>query len=132
MGNTRNFAEVIRRKLSSNPDLAEAVERESFQSDIAAKIYNARKAAKLTQQQLADRVQTKQSAVARWENAEYDSHSLSLLRRVAKALGCSIRVEFVPLQASPPPASSEIRVESRAERKTGKRFAGATARKNRP
>ena len=91
---TKDFAAVINAKLASNPDLAAAVENESFNSDIAMKVYEARNALGLTQQQLADRAGTHQSVISRIEDADYDGHSLTLLKRVAEALGRQLRIEF--------------------------------------
>jgi len=59
-------------------------------------IYKARKKAKLTQQQLAERVGTKQPVIARLEDADYKGHSLAMLRRIAEALDTKIEVRFVP------------------------------------
>lgn len=94
MSKTRNFADVIRRKLAKSPDLAEAVERERFNADIASQIYEARKEANLTQAQLADRVGTHQSVIARLEDADYDSHSLTMLKKIAEALGKRVSVSL--------------------------------------
>jgi ribosome-binding protein aMBF1 (putative translation factor) len=100
MGRTKNFADFIRAKLAANPELAEAVEDESFNAYIAMQVYEARTAAGLTQKQLAERAGTKQSVISRIEDADYDGHSLSLLKRIARALGMKLRVEFC---ASPTP-----------------------------
>jgi transcriptional regulator with XRE-family HTH domain len=59
-------------------------------------IYDARNAAGLTQSQLADRVGTSQSAIARLEDADYEGHSLSMLRRIGEALNQKIEIRFVP------------------------------------
>lgn len=91
MAKTRNFAEVIRAKLAANPDLAALVETESFNADVAAKVYQLRTNARLTQKQLADRVGTQQSVISRIEDADYDGHSLSLLKRIATAFGKKVR-----------------------------------------
>src|SRR5438132_345183 len=100
MTRTKNFAEVIRAQLSRDEDLAEGVEIESFNADIAMKVYEARREARLTQRQLAERVGTQQSVISRIEDADYDGHSLSLLRRIAKALELSVRIEFYPSPAA--------------------------------
>jgi transcriptional regulator with XRE-family HTH domain len=94
MARTRNYADVIRDKLAANPALAEAVEVESFNADLATKVYEARTSAGLTQKQLADLVGTRQSVISRIEDADYDGHSLALLKRIASALGLKLRVEF--------------------------------------
>ncbi len=94
MARTRNFADVIRAKMAVNPDLAESVEIDSFNADVAMKVYEARKAAGLSQKQLAELVGTQQSVISRIEDADYDGHSLKLLRRIAAALGKKLQVEF--------------------------------------
>jgi ribosome-binding protein aMBF1 (putative translation factor) len=94
MARTRNFADVIRAKMAANPKLAEAIENESFNSDVAEKVYQLRKGARLTQKQLAERIGTQQSVISRIEDADYDGHSLSILRRIARALGKRLVIEF--------------------------------------
>jgi len=99
---TKNLAEVIRRKLASDHDLAAAVDRERVNADVGAVIYEARTQAGLTQQQLADRVGMHQSAIARLEDADYDGHSLKTLERIASALGKRIELAFVESANSRP------------------------------
>lgn len=94
MAKTRDFAEIIRAKLAANPDLAEAVENEAFIGNVAMQVYEARTEAKLTQKQLADRIGTQQSVISRIEDADYDGHSISMLKKIAGALGKRLRVEF--------------------------------------
>ena len=67
---TKNFADVIRSKLRSNPELATLLEQESFNADIARKVHDLRETARLTQKQLADRVGTHQSVISRIEDAD--------------------------------------------------------------
>jgi transcriptional regulator with XRE-family HTH domain len=100
MAKTRDFATVIRKQLASDADLAAAVEREAFNAKIAVQIYDARKAAELTQEQLADRIGSRQSVIARLEDADYHGHSLSILRRIAAALNCTLSVELAPRKAT--------------------------------
>ena len=96
MAKTRDFAQVIRKKLASDPDLAAAVERESFNADIAMEIFESRKEAGITQKQLAVRIGSHQSVIARLEAADYDGHSLTMLKRIADALGMRLKVGFYP------------------------------------
>jgi ribosome-binding protein aMBF1 (putative translation factor) len=91
---TRDFGEVIRAMLAENPELAEAVEKETIDANIAAQIYRARKAARISQTELARRVGTTQSVISRIEDADYDGHSLTMLKRIAAALGQQLKVEF--------------------------------------
>lgn len=92
---TKNFAEVIRRKLASDNDLAAAVDAERFNANIGSVIYEARTQAELTQKQLADRIGMHQSAIARLEDADYDGHSFKTLQRIASSLGKRIEITFV-------------------------------------
>jgi predicted transcriptional regulator len=91
---TRNFGDVIRAKLAADPELAKAVEEEAFHADIAQQVYDLRTNAKLTQKELAVLVGTRQSVISRIEDADYDGHSLAMLRRIASALNRRLKVEF--------------------------------------
>ena len=71
---------------------------------VARQIYQLRKARRLTQQQLAALVGTKQPAIARLEDADYKGHTLGMLSRIADALGCSVSVSFVPRKLPRVPA----------------------------
>lgn len=93
---TKDFSEYIRRQLEADADLAELVEEEGFHARIAEQVYEARKAAGLSQRQLAERVGTQQSVISRIEDSDYDGHSLALLKRIARALGQNLSVEFYP------------------------------------
>lgn len=63
--------------------------------EIAELIHAARTAAGLSQRELAERVGTTASVICRLEDADYDGHSLSMLRRIAVALGKRIELRFV-------------------------------------
>jgi transcriptional regulator with XRE-family HTH domain len=94
MAYTRNFADVIRAQMAADPELADGIEVESLNADIAMMVYDARTRARLTQRQLANRVGTQQSVISRIEDADYEGHSLALLNRIAKALGKTLKIEF--------------------------------------
>src|SRR5258708_207026 len=91
---TRNFGDVLRAKLAANPELAKAVQEESFNSDIAQQVYELRAEAGLTQKALADLVGTQQSVISRIEDADYDGHSLTMLKRIADAVHRRLKVDF--------------------------------------
>jgi len=110
---TRDFAEYIRRRMELDADLADQIDDEEFNAHIAQQIYDARVAAGLSQKQLAERVGTKQSVISRLEDADYGSHSLSMLRRISRALGCKIRVELY--RQSAPPCQLATAAEVSAE-----------------
>jgi transcriptional regulator with XRE-family HTH domain len=62
---------------------------------LAAALIRARADAGLTQQQLAERMGTKQEVVARWEGGKV-MPSTRTLARLAKATGTTLRISFAP------------------------------------
>jgi len=104
MKKTRDFNLVLQEMLADDPRLAELVEEEAFWADVGQQIYDARKQAGLSQVGLAELLGTSQSTVARLESADYDGHSITTLRRIAKALGKRLHVEFcAPRSYQAPP-----------------------------
>lgn len=93
-----DLAQEIRRRLSEDPDLAEAVDDARFGFNVSEEIFRIRTELGLTQKQLAEKTDTQQSVIARMENADYRGHSLSLLRRIASATGTRLEVRFVAQQ----------------------------------
>jgi DNA-binding XRE family transcriptional regulator len=59
-----------------------------------------RTAAGLTQTQLAGLIDTTASVICRIENADYEGHSLAMLRRIAGALNQRVEIRFVPIRRS--------------------------------
>jgi DNA-binding XRE family transcriptional regulator len=81
-----------------DPEMAELIEQERANLDIARKIHELRTKAKLSQTELARKVGTTQSVISRLEDADYDGHSLDMLRRIAAALQNRVEIRFVPLR----------------------------------
>jgi ribosome-binding protein aMBF1 (putative translation factor) len=97
MTKTNDAVEIInRRYLKNDLALQDLLREASLNARVAQLIYTARKQAGLTQQQLADLIQTKQSVIARLEDADYEGHSLSMLQRIGEALGQRIEINMVP------------------------------------
>jgi predicted transcriptional regulator len=71
-------------------------EQFSEQAEVAEILYAARKAARLTQKQVAELVGTTQQVISQLEDADYQGHSLSMLRRIATALDSRIEIRLVP------------------------------------
>jgi DNA-binding XRE family transcriptional regulator len=85
-----------KRYIKGNKKRLESLEREREKLTIAEQIYNIRTQAGLTQKQLADLVGTSQSVISRLEDADYNGHSLAVLRKIGAALHQRVQVEFVP------------------------------------
>ena len=89
-----------KRYIKGSKKRLESIKREREKSDIAEQIYNLRTQAGLSQKELAQLVGTTQSVVSRLEDADYNGHSLAMLRRIAAALHQRVQVQFVPESAS--------------------------------
>lgn len=92
---TRSATAILRRMVADNPRMQELLEQERLNAAVARSIYNARTARGLSQAQLAELVGTSQSVIARLEDADYEGHSLSMLRRIGAALGYEVQVNFI-------------------------------------
>jgi transcriptional regulator with XRE-family HTH domain len=83
------------RMIGDDPALRAAADRAFEDAVIGMLIYNARTAAGLTQSQLAKLIGSNQAVISRLEDADYEGHSLTMLRRIAHALGKKIEIRFV-------------------------------------
>jgi len=86
---------IVDRLTGNSAEMADLLEQESANLDIARKIYDLRTKAKLSQAELAKKVGTTQSVISRLEDADYDGHSLAMLRRIASALEKRVEIRFV-------------------------------------
>ena len=91
---------LYRRIYADRPDRQETLALTRREMALGYKIRCLREDAGLTQQQLADQIGTKPSAISRIEDADYDGHSVSLLARIAKALDMRLVVDFEPRMSS--------------------------------
>ena len=97
---TDAVAILHKRHIKGNPARLKSLQREREKLHIAERVYDLRIQAGLTQKQLAQKVGTTQSAISRLEDADYDSHSLDMLRRIAAALHQRVEIRFVPEDAN--------------------------------
>jgi DNA-binding XRE family transcriptional regulator len=78
-------------------ELRAMINEEAANAEVAALIHDVRTSAGLTQKELAERAGTSQPVIARLEDADYQGHSLAMLRRIASALNLCLVVEFRPV-----------------------------------
>ncbi len=86
----------LKDKLLQNPEVKNEFERYDLAFIISERIIDARVKAKMTQQQLAKKINTKQSGIARAENGT-KLPSLSFLQKIATALNISINELIMPI-----------------------------------
>jgi transcriptional regulator with XRE-family HTH domain len=85
-----------RRYVKDDPGRQELLEQERSNAEIARLVYDLRKQAGLNQRELAELVGTTQSVISRLEDADYEGHSLSMLRRIASATEQRLAVVSIP------------------------------------
>ena len=93
---TSDALRILNRMVQSDPELRALIDDERVGAQVAREIYELRTARGLTQKALADRVGTAQSVIARVEDADYEGHSLRMLRRIAHALDACVTVHLIP------------------------------------
>jgi transcriptional regulator with XRE-family HTH domain len=108
-----NFDLYLEEQLK-DPDFAELFERAGEAWDVALQIAALREKAGLSQRDLARKLHTSQQQISRLESPSYEGHSLSMLRRVAEALGATIHVALESRGKSAPMVLSEAKVSYKA------------------
>ena len=95
---TSDAVEILyRRYFEGKPEMLALLEEERLNARVARDIYQLRENANLTQRELAKIVGTQASVICRLEDADYEGHSLSMLRRIAAALNNRIEIRFIPI-----------------------------------
>lgn len=95
---TTDAVEILRHRfVDGDPEMEAMIEEERVNADIAQKIYDLRTEAGLSQRELAKRVGTSPSIICRLESADYQGHSLTMLRRIAAAVNHRIEIQLVPI-----------------------------------
>lgn len=81
-------------KKLSDPNFREAFEVEYEKLSIGEQVAKLRISAKLTQEELAQKIGTTASAISRYENADYDRYEIQTLRKIAEACGAKLKIVF--------------------------------------
>lgn len=86
-------------KMLENPNVKAEYDALESEFVLLTEMIKARRAAGLSQQEVAQRMGTKQTAVARLESSSgkiKHSPSLATLQRYARAIGCHLDIKFIP------------------------------------
>ena len=89
-----DLEKFIEKRKRTDPKFAKNFESGYQEFKIGVLLRQAREQAGVTQEALAHRTKTRKSAISRLENHAEDVR-LSTIRRVARALGKSLRIELV-------------------------------------
>jgi HTH-type transcriptional regulator / antitoxin HipB len=90
-----DLTRYARTRAARDPEFAEGLETRYVDFKIGALLRQAREKAGLTQEEVADRLETKKSAISRMENSA-GSIRLSTLERYARAIGWQLSLELRP------------------------------------
>ena len=100
-GTTTDAVETIhRRYFEGKPERLKILEEARADDEVARKIFELRTKAGLTQSQLGKLIGTTASVICRLEDADYEGHSLAMLRRIAAALNQRIEIRYIPIRRS--------------------------------
>ena len=95
MATTTDAVKILRQRLGDVPDLDERITTDKLNVRVAMLVYQVRTEAGLSQAELAKLVGTSQPNIARLEDADYEGHSLTMLQKIAEALGKRIEIQMV-------------------------------------
>ncbi len=111
-GKTTDALQLLRnRYFKDDPDFEKDFNEEMANLQVAHKIFHLRAKAGLTQKQLAGLIGTTPSVISRLEDADYEGHSLAMLRRIAEALGKRVEIRFVTVK-------DKVKDKAKAKKKT--------------
>ena len=98
---TSDAVDILHRRFyKGRPTRLKDLEEARANEEIARKIYELRTSARLTQARLAKLIGTTASVISRLEDADYEGHSLAMLRRIGAALNQRVEIRFVPIRRS--------------------------------
>lgn len=83
----------LHKEWQKKPDYQKAYEELASEFDLASAIIYARVSAGMTQQELAEKMNAKQSAIARLESGKQNT-TIATLERIAKATGTHLKISF--------------------------------------
>jgi len=97
----RDAVEILHHRFyEGKPARLKNLEEARANEEIARKIHELRAAASLSQTQLAKLIGTTASVICRLEDADYEGHSLAMLRRIGGALNQRVEIRFIPIRRS--------------------------------
>ena len=85
----------LHKRWSNDPDYAQAYDELGPEFALARSLIEARAGAGLTQTELAERMETTQSVVARLESGRVNP-STKTLQKIARSTGTTLRISFEP------------------------------------
>ena len=95
-----DLLEILEGRFFESDDARAELEEARAGAQVARLVYSLRTEAGLTRRELAARVGTKHTVIGRLESDDYEGHSLSMLRRIAKPVGLPAEQFAQPVPAT--------------------------------
>jgi len=108
MAKTKDVLKAPERLTGKSAGIRQDIANARINLEIAQMIYDARTRAGLPQGELSERVGSRQSMIARLEDADYTDHSLSMLQRIGNALGQQLVLRFAEANRRGPRRAGEM------------------------
>jgi ribosome-binding protein aMBF1 (putative translation factor) len=99
MTKINDAVELLRQRTGIDPQSDPEMLQIAEDFRVGQMIFDARTAAGLSQAQVAELAGTTTEVIADLEDAEFEGHSLTMLRRIAKALHRRLEVRLIPDEA---------------------------------
>lgn len=86
----------LRELMQSRPVLIDEVADARVCNDVAYQLYSLRQRSGLTQKELAEKLDVKQSNISRWEKPGYQGYKVKILSKLARKMGGSLHISLTP------------------------------------
>ena len=117
MAKTKDALKILERIKGQDPAIRRDIAKARVNLDVAQMIFDARTNSGMSQRQLAELIGSRQSVIARLEDADYEGHSLTMLQRIASALGQRLELRFVNVPRHGPRRAKTVPNAGRARRR---------------
>lgn len=96
---------TLHKRWMKTPGYKDAYEKSRIEFELARQLIEARIKSGLSQEELADKMGTSQSSIARLESGT-SMPSMRTLNKFAEATNCQLQIQFKPVRAARTPAAA--------------------------
>jgi ribosome-binding protein aMBF1 (putative translation factor) len=117
MAKTKDALKILERTTGRSSTVRQGIANARINLEVAQMIYDARTKAGMSQRELGELIGSRQSVIARLEDADYQGHSLSMLQRIGNALGQRLELRYVSANRRGPRQARGLSVSNRLQRR---------------
>lgn len=93
-----NYENYLESEIQKDSSLKTGIEMSKDAIQIAQRLYDLRKSRKMTQEELANLIDVRQSNISRLESGDYNSYTYKTIHKVADALRARLNIELIPME----------------------------------